>query len=511
MKLHNKKISKLTAGLFLVSVIFSSLLPQFNQLNQAQAAVPTFETNPVINAGEAANETSLVQQLFEFAQRFVRSTLKRRLLDIVVDDIVLWIQGGGEPRFVSDWSGFLEEAANVAVGDFTREIGAGFLCSPFSLQVQLTLLPVKKFSQAVTCTLDDIVGNIQNFYNDFRNGGWLAFNQSLAPQNNYFGASILGAIELQKRIEAAQGAALNEAQAGAGFLSYKECAEASGPWPPGEEPPDQDRDGKKGDFNCRIITPGDTIANTISKAVGSDIDYLLTAEELEDYLSSIVNALINRFLTEGLAKVVPNTQIPPPSRIPSTSPCEDLSGSASQACLDYLNSIGTNFSLAKNTAQNIVNQNLALRRNGQAAINDSVARLQKYIADLQNLLSLFNGLTCAQKQNYTNQIQSELDFANAALPALLNQQSLNQALIDQLIEVKKDLEALNDKDADWEKLNAISKKISDANLSDLADAQQLKDNSESFNSKLISRVSRNLQTFNSYLNGCGSPSGLPGF
>ena len=51
-------------------------------------------------------------------------------------------------------------------------------------------MPVEKFSK-VTCSLNQIVGNINSFVENFRNGGWLAYQESWYPKNNFYGATII--------------------------------------------------------------------------------------------------------------------------------------------------------------------------------------------------------------------------------------------------------------------------------------------------------------------------------
>ena len=57
------------------------------------------------------------------------------------------------------------------------------------------------------------------------------------------------------------------------------------------------------------MTPGKALGDTVSKAIGSDIDFIVNADDLSAYIAAITNALINRIIKEGfgLAGVsVPN-------------------------------------------------------------------------------------------------------------------------------------------------------------------------------------------------------------
>jgi hypothetical protein len=168
-------------------------------------------------------------------------------------------------------------------------LGAGFLCEPFSLQLQIALGgKPKKFSEENACTLDKIVGNIQNFTDDFRNGGWIAYGASWQVENNFLGSLITAQKKLGNAKEAAQLAKLNEAISGKGFLSAQKCQ--------------KDAKGKDIPSTCKVITPGSTLGDLTSKAVGKDIDFLLNADQLGDYVSAIVDALLSRVIDEGLAK-----------------------------------------------------------------------------------------------------------------------------------------------------------------------------------------------------------------
>jgi len=261
--------------------------------NAARAiSVPTFDNvqyvqTQIVEPAKAAKETkdNIVQALFTM----LFEVLRKRLLDMLVDQIITWIQGSGQPQFVTNWQQFLKDAAGAAIGDVVLETNAAFLCSPFKLQVQLSLLPVPQFSQRVECTLDDIVKNIEDFYNDFEKGGWIAYNEAWQPQGNYYGEMLMIHDEMLMRGALAKEAAQNEALAGKGFLSVKRCLE----W---------DTEQTKC-LKEEIVTPGDVVGAMTSKAVGSDIDYILSAKELEQYVAAIVNAVINRVIKEGVGLI----------------------------------------------------------------------------------------------------------------------------------------------------------------------------------------------------------------
>ncbi|GAH29053.1 unnamed protein product, partial [marine sediment metagenome] len=56
------------------------------------------------------------------------------------------------------------------------------------------------------------------------------------------------------------------------------------------------------DFICtqpETITPGRTVGETVAKAVGSDLDFIVGADDLTQYVAAMVDAVINRLTKEG--------------------------------------------------------------------------------------------------------------------------------------------------------------------------------------------------------------------
>lgn len=247
-------------------------------------------------------------------QDMMRDLVAKRLIDYMVDQTTKWIQGGGEPKFVTDWQGFLSDAGQAAVGDVILQTDAAFLCSPFKLNVMLSLLPVPKFGQRVQCTLDSIVKNIDDFYNNFENGGWIAYNASMSPQNNYFGTILLTYDEMLAAQAKAKDSASKEAASGSGFLSVKECLEyetnsnldatiqaCSDNFSGDELSTCINAAQKAYPSKCtkeQINTPGSTVgAAVVENTVGSDSKW---AANIKSWTSALVNAAINRLITEGV-------------------------------------------------------------------------------------------------------------------------------------------------------------------------------------------------------------------
>ena len=273
---------------------------------------------------DAVNESTkgYFLEVAKILDTIFKQIVKRRILDGMVDQVIEWIQGGGSPQFVTDFQGFLRGATNAGVGDVINASNLAFLCSPFKAQLNIALtaggplspIPVPKFSKEVTCTLDDVVQNIQDFYDDFRNGGWVAFSASWEPQNNFYGAALITLDVANRRVLEEKEARTLESTAGGGFLSQKKCDVIT------RNPEGQVELRRSGQTerqiqelrnqyavvggsvevtNCQIITPGSVAGDLVKKAVGTDFDFILNADDLSTYATAITNALVNRLVAEG--------------------------------------------------------------------------------------------------------------------------------------------------------------------------------------------------------------------
>ena len=316
---------KLAGRKFIILVLLVAVLVLMAP-KPASSATLTFETNPALVKGQTlfqsitsvATGASKIQTFFEWAFEVATEALKRQLLNMMVDQIVSWIQGGGKPKFITDWNGFLTDAADQAGGQFIQELGLGQLCSAFGPQLKAAFIPIPTFSDRSSCTFSQIGANLDAFLKDFRNGGWAAWNEMvLKPQNNIYGAYLIAWDEKNGRESAAQKAAAAEAQAGKGFLSVKRCIEQEYTLKTEGVPVCVVQNPDTGEcaryetlvkeqmvpIGCKkyeTITPGAVVGDLAAKAVGSDIDWLVNANDLAAYVSAITNAILNRMFSEGI-------------------------------------------------------------------------------------------------------------------------------------------------------------------------------------------------------------------
>jgi len=231
--------------------------------------------------------------------------LRKKMLDMLVDDIIKWIQGGGKPKAITNWQGFLGDVVNQAGGQFVSQyLGAGFLCQPFQARLQFALANPPPFNIQTTCTLSQIGTNLNNFLNNFSNGGWKGWLTINETQNNIYGAYLTALNQkLGVQADAAQ-AAQNEGIASSGFLGDKICTQIYATNDPSDThdvqyTQDQIPDG----YTCsswQIRTPGKIAAEAMTQAADIDIPWLLSSQQFEAYAGAIIDAVINRAIKSGV-------------------------------------------------------------------------------------------------------------------------------------------------------------------------------------------------------------------
>ena len=338
---YNRKI-KFVAFVLLFTLFFNITSWDSSQnwgIKKAEAGFFDDVANYITAA--ATSFYSVFKTILESKNIIVQSFVaiaKKRILDRMVDDLVRWIQNGETPRFVNNFGGLIEDAAQAAIGDVAQEIGLADICAPFKLRLQTQITRVQLLSQKVSCTLDKIIGNFEQFAADFQTGGWIGYQELMKPQNNRWGAEIILQNELIERQAKQVAAAKEEAQAGQGFLSQTRCLEWTyfsndekisigydtaitfswqdvggnirGTYPtPGEKSKVTFyRDGgeiAKDTIKCtqeQTITPGKAIGDAASQALfKTDIDFLINNEDISRYIAAIVDAGIYRLTKEAVS------------------------------------------------------------------------------------------------------------------------------------------------------------------------------------------------------------------
>jgi len=265
-----------------------------------------------------------------------------------------------KPFAMTDWKDELKDIANVAGATFVNEFNLAPLCAPIKVSLGTALglnMPYGMVPYGVyaACTLQDVVNNVEAFYKNPSIGvyGWDSWTALTQSQNNIFG-SILMALKRKEEITNEETQAKEkEIQAGGGIKNETICnatdeesCKAScesiisgGTDPQCQANCDTDYDSCvnssnkllnqcSGDrvfciANCPTIDPqaakdkclksceksstgvclqkttkklGSEIKASVDKAIGSDIDWLISADEITEMINLVFSGLFNKLV-----------------------------------------------------------------------------------------------------------------------------------------------------------------------------------------------------------------------
>lgn len=233
-------------------------------------------------------------------------SIAKGLIRIVIENIVqstlTWINNGfeGNPAFVTDPQQYFTDIASGVAGDFIAGTDLNFLCSPFQTQIRIALQKSHTRPGRFQCTLTEVVGNIDNFYNNFDEGGWDGwFAMTQNNRNNPYGTYLDAKLELDDRIANAIGIQNKQLDWNSGFLSLSDCVEYE-TIDGGEAGPIQGNCKKRGP----IKTPGVVIESQLESVLGTGIRQLELADEFDELVSALFGQLLQKtvFAAKGLSQ-----------------------------------------------------------------------------------------------------------------------------------------------------------------------------------------------------------------
>lgn len=245
--------------------------------------------------------------------------LAEGMISALSQGIVDWINGGfeGSPAFVTDLNGFLGEVADYTALDFIEGTELGFLCSPFELDVRITLAVQRQpFQERIRCSLGDVIDNADRFFSgDFSQGGWPAwFKVHTDLQNMPYGALLLASAELDARIDSRLSEERSLLNFGSGIFSKGKCVGGGASHTGGTTSGNTANHAGGGTtnyptntkFGCissggrwTIVTPGQQIEEQLNNAIGAGQRRLEVADEFDE----IINALLAQLSRQALTSI----------------------------------------------------------------------------------------------------------------------------------------------------------------------------------------------------------------
>lgn len=306
--LYLKKFLVLT-----VFVVFTFAVTYIPLPTGQHSTVPVAEATGIatFDAGAMVQRTASFAKTFGiFSKEFLLDGIAWGLAKAVVSSMaastVTWINSGfkGSPAFVQDLDRFLLDVADAAAGAYLQELGdiGTFLCSPFQLDIQIAIAlqyqTAREKRPYEGCRISETFENFESFVEgNFLEGGWEDWITITAEPEKYTGYGQLLTAEntFNQRLLQAKDTESKTLTFGNGFLSQKVCEEVAGPNAYQER--------------CRIVTPGQTISDNLSKVLGSGQDALITADEIDEIIGALISQLAVKAITgtAGLLGLSANT------------------------------------------------------------------------------------------------------------------------------------------------------------------------------------------------------------
>jgi hypothetical protein len=348
-----------------------------NYITSIETTLTAFFTG----SSNALQVKAWVDSINKFLKALLLSIFRQQIIHRMVLQTINWINGNGSPQFITNWDSFLNDAgtnaANTAISSL-NDLTHGQLCSSFGPLITLQLK--QQYLNGLpppTCTIDRIINNVDNFYNSFENGGWIAFGALSSPSGNYYGSMMQAQISVQNKIAAAKGNANSNAVANKGFPGQKVCVvqgtmtvhhdatlgtagtpaiaphdialpngtvfhDPGSPGTPGTPGglayDSQDASPNAPCAQFQTLTPGGTVAFQLDNALGSNITNIISAQDIAALFDAMINSAMQKlvkFSTTGLTGLLKGDQNTPASPVvatENTDPCVGLTGDELDQC-----------------------------------------------------------------------------------------------------------------------------------------------------------------------------------
>ncbi|MGC9602433.1 MAG: hypothetical protein ABSE76_01680 [Minisyncoccia bacterium] len=248
----------------------------------------------------------------------ITNVIAKVALQQITNSVVNWINSGfhGQPSFVTNFQQFFTNVADIAAGQFIQGGPLSFLCSPFQLQIKIAVAQSYANRGAMSCTLTKVINNVNSFMNgNFSQGGWpglLSFTTT--PTNNPYGAYAYAQIGL---VTAQQNAIANAKNniSPTGFLNSISFGQAQScnnvttinSTPTALQNSQAARISCPSGCTCSVATPGSVIEASLDKTLGSGIDQLGLANDIDQIINALITQLMTRMLQNGLSSLSQTT------------------------------------------------------------------------------------------------------------------------------------------------------------------------------------------------------------
>ena len=210
---------------FVLLISFFVHLP-FQVLAASPAELPPIPVSDTAIRSKEVGITVFGVTLYGLTLDSIAMVVLKRVIESIMESTTEWVRSGfeGNPAYATDPKQFFLNVADYTAGEFIEGSDLNFLCSPFRTQIRLALASQYSNPRQFQCSLTEVVGNIEAFYDDFEQGGWDAwFSMTQKSANNPYGAYLDAKIELDSRVAEAVGLQDKQLEWNSGFFSWSPC------------------------------------------------------------------------------------------------------------------------------------------------------------------------------------------------------------------------------------------------------------------------------------------------
>lgn len=300
---------KILSSFFAIFFIFSAIFFTV-PAKEARAQWLVFDaSNTIQNTITAVSQVA--GHLKEFGLDNIAWAISKQILQQLTAQTVNWINTGfkGNPAYITNPSQFFMNVGDNTVIDALGKNGGilNQLCTPFKAQIRLALvsnyLQQNKIGQ---CSISTAIRNYDAFTQDFSQGGWEGwFSMTQNLQNNPYGSYLAAQDQLSLEVSNQSSKYKEQLSWGKGFLSYEKCPKNVPYGPPIQTIRPVDDQGNPIEnadpllsvpavqpahtSGCETVTPGSVIQDELGKALGSGVDKLEVADELNEIFAALLN------------------------------------------------------------------------------------------------------------------------------------------------------------------------------------------------------------------------------
>jgi hypothetical protein len=306
-------------------------VPQnYNQIEtvpMVEAQVPgvpsATEMTQLVNTG-----SNIAQEIKDKVLDPIAYHIAKTFISQMLRATVVWINSGfkGSPAFIQDLDKFLLDTADLAAGEYIKSLGevGSIICKPFRINIQLALKlkyqKAREGKRVDECRLSGIVDNIENFIDGTvsRDKFWAQWIEVTSKPGTYtpYGQMLEAETAMNIYINGKKTAILKETDWGQGFLSKKVCEPVASAEAAVHETAHVNTTAATPSSNtaavheaahaapaaapkevCKIVTPGETIAASLNKALGASTDSLVAADEINEVIGALIGQIANQALT----------------------------------------------------------------------------------------------------------------------------------------------------------------------------------------------------------------------